>query len=75
MTQKEKFWTPLDNAAKIFPAIRSKEHTTVLRLTAVLNERIKISSLLKAVKRAEDRFPYFRVSLRRGFFLVLPRAG
>lgn len=68
MTQKEKFWTPLDNAAKIFPAIRSQEHTTVLRLTAVLNERIKISSLLKAVKRAEDRFPYFRVSLRRGFF-------
>jgi NRPS condensation-like uncharacterized protein len=68
MANKEIFWTPLDNAAKIFPAIRSKEHTTVMRLTAVLKERIKISCLLKAVKQAEKRFPYFLVSLRRGFF-------
>ena len=68
MTDNEKFWMPLDNAAKIFPAIRSKEQTTVIRLTAVLKERITISSLFRAVKQAEDRFPYFRVSLRQGFF-------
>lgn len=68
MTNKEKFWTPLDNAAKIFPAIRSKEQTTVIRFTAVLNERITISSLFRAVKKVENRFPYFRVGLRRGFF-------
>lgn len=68
MTNKEKFWTPLDNAAKIFPAIRSKEHTTVIRFTAVLNERVTISSLIRAAKQLENRFPYFLVSLRRGFF-------
>ena len=68
MINNNKFWIPLDNAAKIFPAIRSKEHTTVIRLTAVLNERITISSLFRAVKEAENRFPFFRVSLRRGFF-------
>lgn len=68
MTDKEKFWMPLDNAAKIFPAIRSKEQTTVIRLTAVLKERITISTLLRSVKQAENRFPYFRVSLRQGFF-------
>ena len=62
------FWTPLDNAAKIFPAIRSKENTTVIRLTANLTERITISSLFRAVKRAEKRFPYFKVSLHEGFF-------
>ncbi len=68
MDNQELFWTPLDNAAKIFPAIRSSEHTTVVRMTAVLNERVTISSLLRAVKMAESRFPFFRVRLRRGFF-------
>lgn len=68
MTEQNKFWIPLDNAAKIFPAIRSKEQTTVIRLTAVLHERINIGSLVKAVTRAEKRFPYFKVYLRRGFF-------
>ncbi|MGW8317103.1 MAG: hypothetical protein ACWGNV_16015 [Bacteroidales bacterium] len=68
MDKKETYWSPLDNAAKIFPAIRSKENTTVIRLTAVLNERITISSLFRAVERAGARFPYFMVGLRRGFF-------
>lgn len=68
MNQEKNFWTPLDNAAKIFPAICNKEHTTVIRLTASLNERITISSLFAAVERAEERFPYFKVSLQRGFF-------
>jgi NRPS condensation-like uncharacterized protein len=68
MEQKESFWSPLDNAAKIFPAIRSKENTTVMRLTAVLSEAITISHLFKAVEQAEKRFPYYIVRLRRGFF-------
>lgn len=68
MKKKETFWSPLDNAAKIFPAIRSKEHTTVMRLTASLTEPITISYLFKAIEMAEKRFPYFKVRLRRGFF-------
>ena len=68
MENKESFWSPLDNAAKIFPAIRSKENTTVLRLTAVLDEPVNIHNLYKAVEQAEKRFPYYRVRLRRGFF-------
>lgn len=68
MTEKELFWTPLDNAAKIFPAIRNKEQTTVIRITAKLTKCIRISSLFRAVERAEKRFPYFKVGLRRGFF-------
>ncbi|MBN2481925.1 MAG: hypothetical protein JXB19_09305 [Bacteroidales bacterium] len=66
--KKEEFWLDLDNAAKIFPAVRSSEHTTVFRISAVLKQTIRISSLLKAVSELEKRFPYFRVSLRRGFF-------
>ena len=68
MENKESFWSPLDNAAKIFPAIRSKENTTVMRLTAVLTEPLTINYLFKAVKQAEKRFPYYRVRLRQGFF-------
>ena len=68
MNKKNTFWTPLDNAAKIFPAIRNDEHTTVIRLTAVLKDRISISCLFKAIESAEKRFPYFKVTLRKGFF-------
>lgn len=66
--KKEDFWTPLDNAAKIFPAIRSKENTAVMRLTVVLNERITIRHLITAISLTEKRFPYFKVRLQKGFF-------
>ncbi len=39
-----------------------------MRLTAVLSEPVTINCLFKAVERAEKRFPYFIVRLRRGFF-------
>lgn len=66
--RKEIFWTPLDNAAKIFPAIRSNEHTIVIRLTAELKERVAIKPLFAAISQVEKRFPYFKVCLRKGFF-------
>lgn len=66
--QNELFWTPLDNAAKIFPSIRSDEHTIVFKLTVVLKERVAIKHLLTAIIQAEERFPYFKVSLRKGLF-------
>ncbi len=65
---KAKFWLDLDNAAKIYPAVRSREHSTVFRLSAILKQTVRISSLLHAVRDMEQRFPYFGVSLRRGFF-------
>lgn len=68
MDKKDTFWTPLDNAAKIFPAISSKENSAVIRITAILKERITVASLIRAVEQAETRFPYYKVSLRRGFF-------
>lgn len=68
MEKKEPFWSPLDNAAKIFPAICSKEQSSVIRLSVSLTEPIAIGSLAKAIKRAETRFHFFKVRLRRGFF-------
>ncbi|MGQ1889560.1 hypothetical protein ACT29H_03880 [Thermophagus sp. OGC60D27] len=65
---KNKFWLPLDNAAKIFPAIATKEVTAVIRLTVILKEPLKMEPFRRAVLQAEKRYPYFLVQLRRGFF-------
>jgi hypothetical protein len=61
-------WFPLDNAAKIYPAVRSREHTTVFRLSVSLHEPVNINCLLKVLPVIEARFPYFKVRLRKGFF-------
>lgn len=66
--QVKDFWLPLDNAAKIFPATLSKENTAVFRISVVLKERIKIQYLFEALSALEDRFPYYKVSLKKGFF-------
>ena len=62
------FWLRLDNAAKIYPAIQTEEMTAVFRLSAVLNERIRINPLLEAIARLENRFPYYKMKPRQGFF-------
>jgi NRPS condensation-like uncharacterized protein len=64
----DKFWFALDNAAKIFPAVITKEVTAVFRLTAILKQPVKIKPFRKAVLQAEKHFPFFRVQLREGFF-------
>lgn len=58
----------LDNAAKIYPAIQNEELTSVFRLSCVLKRRISITPLLSAVHEIEDRFPYYKVKPRKGFF-------
>jgi hypothetical protein len=62
------FWFPLDNAAKIYPAVQTGEHTTVFRISAVFRESIHIRSLQHAISLTEKRFPYFRVRLCKGLF-------
>lgn len=64
----KKFWLPLDNAAKIFPATITNEVTTVFRLSVVLKDPVKIKPFLKAVSMIENRFPYYKVKLKKGFF-------
>jgi len=66
--ESKPFWFSLDNAAKIFPAIINKEVTAVFRLSVVLKQPVKMDALQKAVLQAEDRFPYYLVQLKEGFF-------
>lgn len=62
------FWMRLDNAAKIYPAVQNDELTSVFRLSCVLKHRVKIKPLLDAIHKIEDRFPYFKVKPKKGFF-------
>ena len=63
--QKQQFWMRLDNAAKIYPAVQSEELTAVFRLSCVLKERVKVTPLLEAIRKIEDRFPYYKVKAMR----------
>lgn len=65
---QDQFWLRLDNAAKIYPAIRTRELTSVFRLSVTLKESIEEKQLLKAIHAIEDRFPYYKVRLKAGFF-------
>lgn len=64
----EQFWYPLDNAAKIYPAITTDEVTSVFRISANLKQKINIHCLFKAVCVIEPRFPFYKVHLKKGLF-------
>ncbi len=64
----EGFWFPLDNAAKIYPAITNTELTSVFRISVILKNKVDVNKLKESVKITDPRFPYFRVKLKQGFF-------
>jgi NRPS condensation-like uncharacterized protein len=68
MPPASEFWLRLDNAAKIYPAIKDQELTSVFRISATLKERLKARPLLEALHAMEERFPYYKVKLKAGFF-------
>jgi len=65
---EERGWLKLDNAAKLFPAVMSKNLTSVFRITVSLKDPVKYSALKEAVSVTSNRFPYFSVSLGSGLF-------
>jgi NRPS condensation-like uncharacterized protein len=65
---RKPYWFRLDNAAKIFPAVSDRELTSVFRISFHLKQAVKISALQKALEKTYERFPYFNVHLKHGFF-------
>ncbi|MBE6568961.1 MAG: hypothetical protein E7658_01920 [Ruminococcaceae bacterium] len=61
-------WQRLDNAAKIFPALVTREDSEVFRITCQLNENVNPDILQLAVEDALEEFPMFKCVLRDGFF-------
>ena len=61
-------WMPLDNAAKIYPAVKNKRWTALFRLSMDLSEDIDPQILHRALQSTLQRFPGFAFRLRRGLF-------
>ena len=67
-SNESSFWLRLDNAAKIYPSAKVRDLTSVFRITAVLEETVKARQFFEAIDAIEDKFPYYKVKLKAGFF-------
>ena len=61
-------WVRLDNAAKIYPAARSRRWSNMFRLSATLTEPVDAQVLQSALDVTVRRFPTIAARLRRGAF-------
>jgi len=68
LSPMESNWTPLDNAAKIYPAASRRSWSALFRVSANLTEAVDPSILLAALHRVAGRLPVFFMRLQRGAF-------
>lgn len=68
MTEHKGLWLRLDNAAKLYPAVRTKNWSNVFRLSVNLTERVDPQILQTALEGTIKRFPSIAMRLCRGFF-------
>lgn len=64
----KKSWYKLDNAGKLYSSIMNDRATTIFRLSIYLKENIDIEILRQSIDNLKDRFPYYNVLLKKGFF-------
>ena len=68
ISKRDLRWVKLDNAAKIYPASRTKRWTNMFRLSATLTEPVDAVLLQSALDVTVKRFPTIAARLRRGVF-------
>ena len=69
MSQENKLrWLKLDNAAKIYPAVRQQNWSNLFRLSATLKEPVDEGVLRSALDVTVRRFPSIAARLRKGVF-------
>lgn len=61
-------WYRLDNAAKVFPSVSGRKRSNIFRLSITLKEEVDPVILQTALEVTINRFPSFKVKLKRGFF-------
>jgi len=61
-------WFKLDNAAKIYPSVRTENWASIYRVSFTLDAPIEKELLEKAAEDILPRFPTMVARLRRGFF-------
>ena len=67
MNALQKFYR-LDNAANLYPAIRSRKRPGVFRVSATLDQPVQPNILQQALDNTLARIPSFSVRLRSGLF-------
>lgn len=61
-------WYRLDNAAKLYPAIKTENWSSVFRVAVLMRARVDSALLQQALEKILPRFPYFAVQIKRGLF-------
>ena len=61
-------WYKLDNAAKLFPAIKNRKWMSIFRLSVLLTEPIEPKLLQKALEKVIVRIPAFALKMKAGMF-------
>lgn len=61
-------WYPLDNSAKIFPAVRTNHISATFRMSILIDETVEPNLLQQALVDILPRFPGFSMRLRSGLF-------
>lgn len=61
-------WYKLDNAAKLYPAIKSRKWTAIYRVSVKLKEAVDKPLLEKALAQTTKRMGIFSCTLRAGLF-------
>ncbi|PAV28200.1 alcohol acetyltransferase [Virgibacillus profundi] len=64
----DKLWYPLDNAGKLYSSIISSRATTLFRVSVTLTSPIDSKLLQTALEATLERFPFYKVQLKQGFF-------
>lgn len=68
MADTKKAWYRLDNAAKIYPAVRTLKWSGNFRVSVTLTEKIDIKILEQALEDTAARLVSLRLELHKGFF-------
>ncbi len=61
-------WLRLDNAAKIYPAARTRNWMSIYRMSVTLKEDVDAALLQQALNQTLKRIPLFAYRLRKGLF-------
>lgn len=68
VVRQRKNWFRLDNAGKMYSSLTSTRVTTIFRVSATLKDFVELEILQHALQNIIDRFPYYRVNLKKGLF-------
>ena len=61
-------WYKLDNAAKLYPAVKKLKWSSIFRATVILKEPVDPKLLQRALEQTLPRFPMFQFTIRKGMF-------